>query len=64
VIDSCGTSIFVAATIVTWPFENVKRASSKSIRSQLAVFLHDKHARTLDPLGTPREIREPDSLGG
>jgi hypothetical protein len=28
------------------------------------VFLHDKHARTADPLGDPREMKEPDSLGG
>jgi hypothetical protein len=27
-------------------------------------FLHDKHPRTLDPLGRPREMTEPDSLGG
>jgi len=36
----------------------------ESIRSQLAVFLHDKHPRTSDPLGNPREMTEPDSLGG
>jgi hypothetical protein len=28
------------------------------------VFLHDKHSRTADPLGKPREMPEPDSLGG
>ncbi len=38
--------------------------SDKSIRSQLAVFLHDKHSRTADPLGKAREMPEPDSLGG
>src|SRR4051794_40137330 len=36
----------------------------ESIRSQLAVFLHHKHSRTADPLGDPREMKEPDSLGG
>jgi hypothetical protein len=25
---------------------------------------HDKHTRTSDPLGNPREMKEPDSLGG
>jgi hypothetical protein len=35
-----------------------------SIRPQLAVFLHEKHPRTSDPLGKPREMMEPDSLGG
>ena len=32
--------------------------------SQLAVFLHDMHARTADPLGDPTEMKERDSLGG
>ena len=36
----------------------------ESIRAQLAVFLRDKHPRTSDPLGNPREMKEPDSLGG
>ena len=31
-------------------------------RPQLAVFLRNKHPRTLDPLGKPREMTEPDSL--
>jgi hypothetical protein len=26
--------------------------------------LHEKHPRTSDPLGKPREMLEPDSLGG
>jgi hypothetical protein len=39
-------------------------SEGESIRSQLAVFLHDKHPRTSDPLGKPREMMEPDSLGG
>jgi len=36
----------------------------ESIRPQLAVFLHDKQPRISDPLGNPREMTEPDSLGG
>ena len=40
------------------------RLKAESIRSQPAVFLHDKHSRTSDPLGDPREAEEPDSLGG
>jgi hypothetical protein len=39
-------------------------SQGESIRSQLAVFLHDKHPGTFDPLGKPREMTEPDSLGG
>src|SRR6266567_8839482 len=39
-------------------------SQGESIRSQLAVFLHDKHSRTADPLGKAREMPEPDSLGG
>jgi hypothetical protein len=45
-------------------FREAVASQGESIRSQLAVFLHDKHARTADPLGNPREMREPDSLGG
>ena len=45
-------------------FREAVRSQGESIRSQLAVFLHDKHRRTLDPLGRPREMTEPDSLGG
>ena len=40
------------------------RLKVRQYRSQLAVFLHDKHTRTSDPLGNPREMKEPDSLGG
>ncbi|SRR5260221_4894661 len=40
------------------------RANLESIRPQLAVLVHDKHPRTSDPLGNPREMTEPDSLGG
>lgn len=45
-------------------FEQAIASNSETIRPQLAVFLHDKHSRTSDPLGKPREVIEPDSLGG
>jgi hypothetical protein len=45
-------------------FEEAVKSHGESIRSQLAIFLHDKHPRTSDPLGEPREMIEPDSLGG
>jgi hypothetical protein len=45
-------------------FKEAVASPSESIRSQLAVFLHDKHERTSDPLDDPREMKEPDSLGG
>lgn len=45
-------------------FEQAVLSQGESIRQQLAVFLHAKHPRTSDPLGKPREILEPDSLGG
>jgi hypothetical protein len=45
-------------------FKEVVASRGESIRSQLAVFLHDNHERTSDPLGDPREMQEPDSLGG
>jgi hypothetical protein len=45
-------------------FKEAVASEGECIRSQLAVFLHDKHARTADPLGNPREMKEPDSLGG
>jgi hypothetical protein len=45
-------------------FQEVVTSHGESIRAQLAVFLHDKHPRTLDPLGNPRDMKEPDSLGG
>ena len=45
-------------------FQEVVTSHGESIRAQLAVFLHDKHPRTSDPLGNPREMTEPDSLGG
>jgi hypothetical protein len=45
-------------------FKEAVSSGGESIRSQLAVFLHDNHERTSDPLGDPREMKEPDSLGG
>jgi hypothetical protein len=45
-------------------FQEAVASQGGSIRSRLAVFLHDKHERTSDPLGDPREMKEPDSLGG
>ena len=45
-------------------FQEAVTSQGESIRPQLAVFLHDKHTRTSDPLGKPREMTEPDSLGG
>ena len=45
-------------------FEEAVTSHGEAIRAQLAVFLHDKHPRTWDPLGRPRETTEPDSLGG
>jgi hypothetical protein len=44
-------------------FQEAVTSHGESIRAQLAVFLHDKHPRTSDPLGNPREMTEPDSLG-
>jgi hypothetical protein len=44
-------------------FEAAVAAEGEAIRQQLAIFLHGKHARTIDALhadATP----EPDSLGG
>src|SRR5258706_9342141 len=40
-------------------FQEAVTSQGESIRSQLAVFLHDKHSRT----GNPRQATEPDSLG-
>src|SRR3979490_10954 len=46
------------------PCKAAVASEGESIRSQLAVFLHDEHSRTSDPLDDPREMKEPDSLGG
>lgn len=45
-------------------FKQAVASQGEAIRSQLAVFLHEKHPRTFDPLGDPRDMNEPDSLGG
>jgi len=45
-------------------FQEAVSWQGESIRSQLAVFLHDEHSRTPDPLGNPRDMKEPGSLGG
>jgi hypothetical protein len=45
-------------------FQEAVTSQGESIRPQLAVFLHEKHPRTSDPWGKPREMIEPDSLGG
>jgi hypothetical protein len=44
-------------------FEEVIASQGETLRSQLAVFLNDKHPKTSD-LVEAREIPEPDSLGG
>ena len=43
-------------------FKEAVASQGESIRSQIAVFLHDKHEGTSDPLGDPREIKSP--IGG
>jgi hypothetical protein len=45
-------------------FQEAVTAQGETIRATLALFLHEKHRRTADPLGKPREMTEPDSLGG
>jgi hypothetical protein len=44
-------------------FEEAVRSQGEVVRQQLAVFLHDKHARTSTTVKA-RAIPEPDSLGG
>ncbi len=44
-------------------FEEATLSQGESIRQQLAVFLHDKHTRTLDSIKA-HAVPEPDSLGG
>ena len=44
-------------------FEEAITSKGESIRSQLAVFLHDKHPRTCASIKASAMI-EPDSLGG
>jgi hypothetical protein len=45
-------------------FKEAVASQGESIRSQLAVFLHDKAFAHCRPAGDPREMKEPDSLGG
>jgi hypothetical protein len=44
-------------------FQEAVTSHGETVRLPLAVF-HDKHPRTSGPLGNPREMTEPDSLGG
>jgi hypothetical protein len=44
-------------------FEEAVMSQGESMRQQLAVFLHEKHSRTLDS-AKDRAVPEPDSLGG
>jgi hypothetical protein len=47
-------------------FQEAVTSQGESIRPQLALFLHEKHPRTSDPLGKPREndgARQPRGLG-
>jgi hypothetical protein len=45
-------------------FQEAVTSQGESIRSHLAVLPHDRHSRTAHPLGNPRQMTEPDSLGG
>jgi hypothetical protein len=45
-------------------FEVAVTSGGGTIRTELAVFLHDKHERAAKPSRTAKEIPEPDSLGG
>jgi hypothetical protein len=44
-------------------FDAAVTAEGEAIRQELAIFLHDKHSRTLDAVHANATI-EPDSLGG
>jgi len=44
-------------------FEEAVKSHDASMKQQLAVFLHDKHSRTMDSMKA-RAMPEPDSLGG
>lgn len=44
-------------------FEEAVMSQGEAMRQKLAVFLHDKHKRTLDSM-KERAMPEPDSLGG
>ena len=43
-------------------FEAAVRAAGRGAREELALFLHQRHPRTFGQ--KPREVPEPDSLGG
>ena len=44
-------------------FEAAVRSTGEEARAELAAFLHRQHPRTLDG-DKPRQVPEPDSLGG
>ena len=44
-------------------FEAAVRSAGEGTREELAIFLHGQHPRTLDG-DKPRQVPEPDSLGG
>jgi hypothetical protein len=44
-------------------FEAAVRSAGERVREDLAAFLHSQHPRTLDG-DKPRQVPEPDSLGG
>ena len=44
-------------------FEAAVRSAGEAARGELATFLHHQHPRTLDG-DRPRQVPEPDSLGG
>ena len=44
-------------------FEEAVMSQGESMRQQLAVFLHEKHSRTVNS-AKDRAMPEPDSLGG
>ena len=45
-------------------FKEAVASQGEPIKSQLSGFLRDRQERTSDPFGRPREMKEPDSLGG
>ncbi|CAN5918892.1 hypothetical protein BH11PSE3_BH11PSE3_40370 [soil metagenome] len=45
-------------------FEAAVRAAGEATREELAVFLHQRHPRTVDGWKKLRDVPEPDSLGG
>ena len=45
-------------------FEAAVRSAGEAARGELAVFLHQRHPRTVGSERPEREVPEPDSLGG